>query len=126
MKACVEEYVEGAVTILQRNIGVGDNRRVFDIKCLMATKLHLHLMSIHKYTNSELSVMYLSAKKDKHGVPKSFHCQLCCNWHMRLDNYLKRVYKLVKNEVQSMLKADREKHWSTSVSADMKKNVVDL
>ena len=123
--ACVEEFVEPAGTIVQRNIGVDDNRRVFDIKCpecsFVATKLLQHLASIHKYTDSEaklkeseVRVMYLWANKDKHDVP--LPCQLCCNCHIRLDNHLKRIHKLDKNEVQSMLKAGRGKHWSASIS----------
>ena len=63
---------------------------------IVSSNLKPHLICAHKYSEqsakfkeSELRVMYLWAKQDKHGSTKSLPCHLCFKWHLRLDNHLK-------------------------------------
>ena len=125
--SCILEHVGPSGTVKSRRTGVANKeRRVFDIQCpecpLKSSRLHSHLESVHKYTSeeakfkeSEVRVMYLWAKKEKHGIPKPLPCELCFTWHLRLDNHIKYSHKDMDQEkCADMTKMAREKYWTNS------------
>ena len=84
------------------------------------TRLHQHLMTKHSFSEkdaklkeSELRVMFLWSRKEKHGVAKPLPCEICGQWMLRLDNHLKAKHKMDSIEVKETLHTMREKYWSS-------------
>ena len=124
VRSCVLQYVGPVGTIKKRITGRSSLRRVYDIKCptcsFKSSRLSQHLVSVHKFDEkiakmkeSEIRVMYLWAKKNKHGVPKPLPCDICHIWHLRLDNHLKNKHKMGKDDVKVSLEKARAQYWCT-------------
>ena len=122
VQACHIQYVGPTGTV--KAVKIGEHQKQgFDIKCgdcgMVCTKLRQHLVVKHKYTEdqarfkeSELRVMCLWAKKDKHSIPKPLPCALCNIWFLRLDNHLKYKHKEMDiYQRQAILKTARDEYW---------------
>ena len=140
VRSCVSQYVGPAGTIRKRHTGRDSLRRVYDIKCMIcsfkSSRLSNHLVKKHQFDardarmkESEIRVLYLWAKKPKHGIPKPLPCDICNLWYLRLDNHLKKKHKDMTNEqIRNVLEQARTKYWcdSEKSTSDITENTTDL
>ena len=129
LQTCLDKFVGPAGTVKATVTGE-DSKRTFYIKCsecgVVCSKLRLHFMLMHKYSEeqakfkeSELRVMYLWARKGKHGSAKPLPCQYCSTWYLRLDNHLKYKHKeLEKMQINSILESTRQEYWYDGMELD--------
>ena len=124
-RATVQHYLgsHDAVTLKYTSKG----KRVFDMKCPKCNEvikngfLNKHLEKNHKMSSSEAKlktseqrVMYLWAKKNKHGCEKPLPCEMCHTWHLRLGNHLHYKHKNIsKADKSAIVMQMRSKHWGT-------------
>ncbi|XP_057302645.1 uncharacterized protein LOC130636789 isoform X2 [Hydractinia symbiolongicarpus] len=135
MLACVNKYVGPPGTIKERKTGVIDYRKVYDIKCpvcsVVSSRLYQHLMLQHKFSDreaklkeSEVRVMFLWSKKEKHGIPKPLPCAICGVWHLRLRTHLKRKHKFEGSKITEILETARKENWANEGCLENKAKLV--
>ena len=130
VKQLLKQYLGGSDVVKETNYGA---RRGYLYKCpecgsIIKDKLSRHLSTKHKYEESkslkkqsELRVMYLWCRSNKHGCPLPLPCTDCNRWFLRLDHHLlydKKHKLLSAQERDDIIREARNSCWERGARKD--------
>ena len=108
-------------------------RRSYFYKCpecdiVIRDKLSRHLVKIHKFEineahmkQSEVRVMFLWIRSEKHNCPLPVPCEQCNEWFLRLDHHLRHHKKHLitdEDELSKLIDAAKNKFWGRGISTN--------
>ena len=131
IKKLMDQYLGGDDVVEEINVGP---RRNYIYKCqecnlFVKDKLNRHLQLVHKYNNadalrkqSELRVMYLWCRTEKHNCPLPLPCKDCNEWFLRLDHHLlhhKNHKTMTDEDRETCIVTARESSWKTGCKTNL-------